>query len=97
MAGRTDHVIVRNGSPSLAEPRPTPAPRPAEDHTAETGIAEFGGAYADKSYVGQRDERANFAKATGTPSPRQLAQRKRGGNPADQSTTPKDLPAAPLG
>ncbi len=89
MAEKMDHVLPRDGSQNMGQPfRPTPAPRPPENHVAETGIAKFGGSYSDKGYVGQRDERANFEAARGTPSPRQKAG-------APQVT--KSLPPAPIG
>ena len=53
---RTDHVILRNGSASRAEPRPTPAARsdrgPAESPAPPAALA---GAYGDSKTVGTYD------------------------------------------
>jgi len=96
MADTPKHVIPRDGSAGLGGPRPDVPARPSPDHTAETGNSSFPAACTEKNYNGTDDARRAFELAHGTPSPRQLAQRARGGAPT-ASTTPKDLPPAPLG
>jgi hypothetical protein len=70
------HVLPRDGSPGFGGPRPAPPQRPAKPlGEAETGIAEFGGAYSDPGTTGHFDARRQFEAAHGTPNPRQLGQR----------------------
>jgi hypothetical protein len=75
MAEQTSHVLPRDGSQNMAEPRPMPVPKPNQDHTAESGLGSFGGKYSDPSTNGHYDETAAFKAAHGTPSPRQRAER----------------------
>lgn len=98
MADTPKHVIPRDGSARLGGPRPDPPQRPSKTHEAPPAPKAFAGSYAnDQSVVGRFPiDSKTFSEIGGEPSPRQLAQRARGGAPVE-STTPKDLPPAPLG
>jgi hypothetical protein len=75
MTTKQPNVMPHDGSLNLGGPRPPVPERPAKPPAEAKTPSRFGGAYADRSYVGVRDERAAFDAAQGTPSPRALAQR----------------------
>jgi hypothetical protein len=52
MAKKTSHVLLRNGSARLAEPRPAPPARPDRGPNESEASGQFGGAYSDSKTVG---------------------------------------------